>query len=114
MESFEPSSDNRFRADSLLGRINSLLPRIKFPVVVELIPCSDAQGIHFREPRKLLNSQMFLGTDFRGERPKWREFAVVSLFDGQLHVRRLAGSSYPRLDSHFRPRGNDTRSRTSF
>jgi hypothetical protein len=66
MESFEPSSENRFRADSLLGRINSLLPRIKFPVVVELIPCSVAQGIHFREPRKLLNSQMFLGRIFAG------------------------------------------------
>src|ERR1700722_497273 len=66
MESFEPSSENRFRADSLLGRINSLLPRIKFPVVVELIPCSVAQGIHFREPRKLMNSQMFLGRIFAG------------------------------------------------
>jgi len=47
MESFEPSSENRFCANSLFGRINSLLPRIEFPVVVELIPCSVAQGIQF-------------------------------------------------------------------
>jgi hypothetical protein len=33
--------------NSLLLRINSLLPRIEFPVVVELIPCSVAQGIQF-------------------------------------------------------------------
>src|ERR1700679_2927990 len=35
-------------ADSLLSRINSLLARIKFPVVVELIPCSVPQGISSR------------------------------------------------------------------
>jgi hypothetical protein len=32
---------------SLLLRINSLLAEIEFPVAVELIPCSVAQGIHF-------------------------------------------------------------------
>src|ERR1700677_4928815 len=96
MESFEPSSENRFRADSLLGRINSLLPRIRFPVVVELIPCSVAQGIHFREPRKLLNSQMFSGPIFHQERPKSSKFVVVSLYGVQLHGRRITCSSCPK------------------
>jgi len=66
MESFEPSSENRFRANSVLGRMNSLMPRIKFRVAVELIPCSVAQGIHCRRFRKRLNSQMFLGRIFAG------------------------------------------------
>ena len=42
--------------DSLLFRINSLLPRIKFPYWRELIPCSVAQGISSRGSRKRLNS----------------------------------------------------------
>ena len=36
-----------------------MLSRIKFPVVVELIPCSVAQGIHLRTSRKYLNSHPF-------------------------------------------------------
>ena len=50
--------------DSLLRRINSLLGRIIFPVVVELIPCSVAQGIHLGAFRKLLDYQTFSGWIF--------------------------------------------------
>jgi hypothetical protein len=67
------------RANSLFGRIKSLFSKIGFPVLDELIPCSVAQGINFREPHKLLNSQMFSVPVFRRERPKSNEFAVVSL-----------------------------------
>jgi hypothetical protein len=91
MESFESSSENRFRVDSLLGRINSLLPRIKFPVVVELIPCSVAQGIHLREPRKLLNSQMFLGRIFAGAAKIEKIRCCFPVWQAS-HSRRLAGS----------------------
>jgi hypothetical protein len=45
----DDSSKNRFRANSLFGRINSLLPKIEFPVAVELIPCSVAQGNQFEK-----------------------------------------------------------------
>jgi hypothetical protein len=40
--------------DSLLARINSLFSKIGFPVLVELIPCSAAQGILLAQPRKRL------------------------------------------------------------
>jgi hypothetical protein len=45
--------------NSLFWRFNSLLARIGFPVVVELIPCSVAQGISSRRSHKRLDSQMF-------------------------------------------------------
>jgi hypothetical protein len=108
MESFEPSSENRFRADSLLGRINSLLPRIKFPVVVELIPCSVAQGIHFREPRKLLNSQMFLGRIFAGSGQNRENSLLFPCMAGNRTLDDEPARRVPRLDSRFG--GNDTRS----
>jgi hypothetical protein len=54
-------------AISLLARINSLLSEIRFPVVVELIPCSVAQGIYLASPRKRLNSQMFSARIFASE-----------------------------------------------
>src|SRR5271163_978087 len=108
MESFEPSSENRFRADSLLGRINSLSPRIKFPVVVELIPCSVAQGIHFREPRKLLNSQMFSGRIFAGSGQNRENSLLFPCMAGNRTLDDQPARRVPRLDSRFR--GNDTKS----
>jgi len=54
----------RLAADSLLRPINSLLSRIEFAVVVELIPCSAAQGISSRRSCKLLNSHIFSGRFF--------------------------------------------------
>jgi hypothetical protein len=63
----------------LMSRINSLLIANGFPVVVELIPCSVAQGIQTRKSRKLLNSQMFSRRIFEGKRPIPKKFAVVSL-----------------------------------
>ena len=65
--------------NSLMSRINSLLIANGFPVVVELIPCSVAQGIQTRKSRKLLNSQMFSRRIFEGKRPIPKKFAVVSL-----------------------------------
>jgi hypothetical protein len=109
MESFESSSENRFRVDSLLGRINSLLPRIKFPVVVELIPCSVAQGIHLREPRKLLNSQMFLGRIFAGSGQNRENSLLFPCMAGIALSTTGRLGRVPRLDSRFR--GNDTRSK---
>jgi hypothetical protein len=68
-----------FAPDSLLTRINSLLARINFPVVAELIPCSAAQGIRLRRSRKLLNYQTFSGRIFAGKRSILEKFPVVSL-----------------------------------
>jgi hypothetical protein len=45
--------------DSLLWRINSLLVANSFPVVVELIPCSVAQGIFGEATGKILDSRLF-------------------------------------------------------
>src|SRR5271163_2849622 len=45
--------------DSLLWRINSLIVANSFPVVVELVPCSVAQGIFGESSSKLLDSQSF-------------------------------------------------------
>jgi hypothetical protein len=67
------------RADSLLGGINSLFSKTGFPVVVELIPCSAAQGISLHQSLKLLNSQTFSRRDFRVERLIRSKFSVVSL-----------------------------------
>ena len=54
---------NRMRRDlapdSLLWRINSLFSKIGFPVPVDLIPCSVAQGISGGSSSKLLDSQWF-------------------------------------------------------
>jgi len=79
---------DRFRADSLFGRINSLFVANRFPVVAELIPCSVAQGISSRQSRKSLDSQMFSGRIFARERRNPTKFAVVSLLAGApLHSR---------------------------
>jgi hypothetical protein len=48
-----------FAPDSLLWRINSLFSRIGFPVPVELIPCSAAQGIFGGSSGKILDSQWY-------------------------------------------------------
>jgi hypothetical protein len=70
---------NRFRADSLFGRINSLFSANRFPVLDELIPCSPAQGISSRGSRKSLDSQMFSGRIFASNQRNPGRFAVPSL-----------------------------------
>jgi hypothetical protein len=61
--------ESRFRGltrDGIIRAVERKSISRQIPCWVELIPCSVAQGIHFREPRKLLNSQMFLGRIFAG------------------------------------------------
>src|ERR1700693_3720749 len=82
-----------------------MLSRIKFPVVVELIPCSVAQGIHLRTSRKYLNSQPFSMRIFAEKRRIPENslfFPCMRCRSGRPNARSITGTAtFPRPPQHL-------------
>ena len=75
---------DRFCANSLYGRFNSLFWKSGFPDRDKLIPCSLAQGIFSCGSRNLLNSNLFCRLIFAREWPNRAEYAVPSLLESNF------------------------------